>query len=71
MACYHFRIKSDKKPNGMSVSAADHIAYMNRDGRYRNIDHQQELRSGRRDYGNFSAFRCLLWVTLEKRVSFR
>lgn len=53
MACYHFRIKSDKKPNGMSVSAADHIAYMNRDGRYRNIDHQQELRSGRRDYGNF------------------
>ena len=53
MACYHFRIKSDKKPNGMSVSAADHIAYMNRDGKYRNVDHQQELRSGRRDYGNF------------------
>ena len=32
MAMYHFRIKSDKKPNGTKVSAVKHVEYINREG---------------------------------------
>ena len=36
MASYHFRIKSDKKSNGERVSAAVHLDYISRQGRYEN-----------------------------------
>ena len=34
MAMYHFRIKSDKKPNGTKVSAVKHVEYINREGTF-------------------------------------
>jgi hypothetical protein len=34
MAMYHFRIKSDKKPNGAKVSAVKHVEYINREGTF-------------------------------------
>jgi len=32
MAMYHFRLKSDKKPNGTKISAVKHVEYINREG---------------------------------------
>lgn len=43
MACYHFRIKTDKKPNGMRISSTSHVTYVNREGKFRDIDQQQAL----------------------------
>ena len=34
MAMYHFRIKSDKKPNGTKISAVQHVEYINREGTF-------------------------------------
>lgn len=34
MAMYHFRIKSDKKPNGTKISAVQHVEYINREGKF-------------------------------------
>ena len=34
MAMYHFRIKSDKKPSGAKISAAQHLEYINREGKF-------------------------------------
>ncbi|MBR3204197.1 MobA/MobL family protein [Candidatus Saccharibacteria bacterium] len=34
MAMYHFRIKSDKKPNGTKISAVKHVEYINREGKF-------------------------------------
>ena len=34
MAMFHFRIKSDKKPNGTKISAVQHVDYINREGRF-------------------------------------
>ena len=34
MAMFHFRIKSDKKPNGTKISAVQHIEYINREGKF-------------------------------------
>lgn len=34
MAMYHFRIKSDKKPNGTKISAVKHVEYINREGTF-------------------------------------
>ena len=31
---YHFRIKSDKKPNGTKISAIKHVEYINREGTF-------------------------------------
>ena len=31
---FHFRIKSDKKPNGTKVSAVKHVEYINREGKF-------------------------------------
>ena len=33
---YHFRIKSDKKPNGTKISAVKHVEYINREGTFAN-----------------------------------
>ena len=42
MAMYHFRIKSDKKPNGAKVSAVKHIEYINREGTFAHDEHWKE-----------------------------
>jgi len=34
LAMYHFRIKSDKKPNGTKISAVKHVEYINREGTF-------------------------------------
>ena len=34
MAMYHFRLKSDKKPSGAKISAAQHLEYINREGKF-------------------------------------
>ena len=52
MACFYFRLKSDKKPNGMRISSASHVSYVNREGRFRNIDNVQEM-GANKSYKNF------------------
>ena len=34
MAMYHFRLKSDKKPNGTKISAVKHVEYIDREGSF-------------------------------------
>ena len=34
MAMFHFRLKSDKKPNGAKISAVKHVDYINREGSF-------------------------------------
>ena len=41
MAMFHFRIKSDKKPNGTKISAIKHVEYINREGAFSNNKHRQ------------------------------
>ena len=43
MAMYHFRIKSDKKPNGTKISAVKHVEYINREGAFSDDKHRQEV----------------------------
>lgn len=43
MACYHFTIKPDKKPDGSQVSAIDHADYVNREGKYKDIDKKLDI----------------------------
>ena len=50
MAMFHFRLKSDKKPNGTSISAVQHVDYIQRDGRFKNID---QLHDNNTFIGNF------------------
>ena len=42
MAMYHFRLKSDKKPNGTKISAVKHVEYINREGAFSDDEHGQE-----------------------------
>ena len=42
MAMYHFRIKSDKKPNGTKVSAVKHVEYINREGKFSTPEQWQQ-----------------------------
>ena len=42
MAMYHFRIKSDKKPNGTKISVVKHVEYINREGSFSDDSHEQE-----------------------------
>lgn len=44
MACYHFTIKTDKH-NGTRVDASQHVDYMRREGKYKNIDFEREIKS--------------------------
>ena len=34
MAMYHFRIKTDKKPDGTRISPVQHVEYIRREGKY-------------------------------------
>ena len=42
MAMFHFRLKSDKKPNGTKISAVKHVEYINREGTFAHEEHWQE-----------------------------
>ena len=42
MAMFHFRLKSDTKPNGTKISAVKHVEYINREGAFSDDDHKQE-----------------------------
>ena len=42
MAMYHFRIKSDKKPNGTKISAVKHVEYINREGTFAHDEHWKQ-----------------------------
>lgn len=50
MASYHFELKSDKKPNGVQIKAGSHISYVNREGKFQNIDTNMELRTDVHSY---------------------
>jgi len=39
---FHFRIKSDKKPNGTKISAVQHVEYINREGKFSTPEQWQE-----------------------------
>ena len=47
---YHFRIKSDKKPNGTKVSAVKHVEYINREGTFA---HDEHWKQNNKFVGNF------------------
>ena len=38
---FHFRLKSDKKPNGTKISAVKHVEYINREGTFSDDRHRQ------------------------------
>ena len=42
MTMFHFRLKSDKKPNGTKISAVKHVEYINREGSFSHNEHWQE-----------------------------
>jgi hypothetical protein len=42
MAMFHFRLKSDKKPDGTKISAVQHVDYIKREGNFANIECWQE-----------------------------
>ena len=50
MAMYHFRIKSDKKPNGTKISAVKHVEYINREGTFA---HDEYWKQNNKFVGNF------------------
>ena len=41
MAMFHFQLKSDKKPNGATISAVKHVEYINREGVFSDDGHEQ------------------------------
>ena len=47
---YHFRIKSDKKPNGTKISAVKHVEYINREGTFA---HDERWKQNNKFVGNF------------------
>ena len=42
MAMYHFRLKSDTKPNGTKISAVKHVEYINREGTFAHDEHWKQ-----------------------------
>lgn len=43
MACYHFTLKLDRKPDNTAVSAETHLDYINRAGKFKDIDLKRAL----------------------------
>lgn len=72
MACYHFTIKPDKKPDGTQISAANHIEYISRTGKYQDIDLNKELQqqkfSGNRLYSATANSKSIKKTPLYKSV---
>lgn len=50
MAMFHFRLKSDKKPNGTKISAVKHVEYINREGSF---SHDEHWKQTNKFVGNF------------------
>ena len=50
MAMFHFRLKSDKKPNGTKISAVKHVEYINREGTFA---HDKQWKESNKFVGNF------------------
>ncbi|MBR6012760.1 MAG: hypothetical protein IK062_03130, partial [Selenomonadaceae bacterium] len=42
MAMFHFRIKSDRKPDGTKVSAVKHVEYIRREGNFAEVEKWKE-----------------------------
>ena len=42
MAMFHFRLKSDKKPDGTKISAVQHVEYINRVDNFSSLNQHQE-----------------------------
>ena len=42
MAMYHFTVKPDRKPSGQRIKAVDHSEYIDREGRYKDIDEERK-----------------------------
>ena len=42
MAMFHFRIKSDKKPDGTKVSAFKHVEYIRREGNFAQVENWEQ-----------------------------
>ena len=42
MAMYHFRLKSDKKPNGTKISAVKYVEYIDREGSFAHDEQWKE-----------------------------
>ena len=42
MAMYHFRLKSDKRPNGTKISAVKHVEYIDREGSFAHDEQWKE-----------------------------
>jgi hypothetical protein len=42
MACYHFTIKPDKRPDNSQISATEHVDYINRNGKFKDIDEKEQ-----------------------------
>ena len=49
MAMYHFRLKSDKKPNGTKISAVKHVEYIDREGSFA---HDEQWKENNKFVGN-------------------
>ncbi len=43
MACYHFTMKLDRKPDKTPVNAAMHLEYIHRTGKFKNIDFRRAI----------------------------
>ncbi len=50
MAMFHFRLKSDKKPNGTKISAIKHVEYINREGSF---SHDEQWKQSNKFVDNF------------------
>ena len=50
MAMFHFRLKSDKKPNGTKISAVKHVEYIDREGSFA---HDEQWKESNKFVGNF------------------
>ena len=50
MALFHFRIKSDKKSDGSKVSVVQYVDYIQRKGRFKNVD---QIQANNNFIGNF------------------
>ena len=50
MAMFHFRLKSDKKPNGTKISAVKHVEYIDREGTFA---HDEQWKESNKFVGNF------------------
>ena len=43
MAMYHFTVKPDRKPSGQRIKAVDHSEYIDREGKYKDIDEERKF----------------------------